>query len=151
MTRCSGRARALIGPSILVVLPSETLPEAFARSQKQGSPSCGGGAHRWAHSWAPLSRFSIFFDFFFKGIFFSKEKIIFSKVVRLTKKMISILTLSRKRKFRFFRDPNCGPTVGCGPNTLKNPGFTDTSTINCTKSTGFSGLCSVSNSLKFCI
>merc|ERR1712127_1120382 len=60
--------------------------------------------------------FPFFSIFFSKEFFFSKEKIIFSKVVRLTKKMIFILTLSRKRKFRFFRDPNCGPTVGCGPN-----------------------------------
>ena len=68
--------------------------------------------------------FSIFFlrKFFFKGKFF------FPKVVHFTIKMISILTLSQKRKCQLFRDPNCGPTVGCGPHTLWNPGNTGLAT-----------------------
>ena len=57
-----------------------------------------------------ISKFPNFFDFFSKEIFF-KGKFFFSKVVHLTIKMISILTLSQKRKFQLFRDPNCGPNI----------------------------------------
>ena len=77
------------------------------------------------------SRFQNFliFSIFFLRKFFSKGKFFFSKVVHLTIKMISILTLSQKRKFQLFRDPNCGPTVGCGPHTLMNPERNDQSEI----------------------
>ena len=56
------------------------------------------------------SRFQNFliFSIFFLGKFFFKGKTKISKVVHLTIKMISILTLSQKRKCQLFRDPNCG-------------------------------------------
>ena len=69
----------------------------------------GGGTNRW---YQLVLNNSKKFDFF-QRIFFSKEKIFFSKVVHFSKKMISILTLSRKRKFRLKVGTNFGTTGWC--------------------------------------
>ena len=76
------------------------------RFLKQGSTLC------WCW-YQPLVRLVLVNLKFCQRKFFCQRKLFFSKVVHFSKKMISILTLSRKRKFRLKVGTNFGTTCWC--------------------------------------